>query len=45
MVTITELPSWRQVLAVVGHPDDESFGVGAVGGRFIGAARLWDVPW
>jgi LmbE family N-acetylglucosaminyl deacetylase len=25
-----ELPAWRTVLAVVAHPDDETFGLGAV---------------
>lgn len=29
------LPPWRSVLAVVAHPDDESFGLGAVIDRFI----------
>lgn len=43
METITELPSWRQVLAVVAHPDDESFGLGAVVGRFIDAGAQVDV--
>lgn len=28
------LPGWRQVLAVVAHPDDETFGLGAIAGRF-----------
>lgn len=25
-----QLPAWRSVLAVVAHPDDESFGLGAI---------------
>ncbi len=28
------LPGWRQVLAVVAHPDDETFGLGAIAGLF-----------
>jgi LmbE family N-acetylglucosaminyl deacetylase len=28
------LPGWRQVLAVVAHPDDETFGLGAIACRF-----------
>ena len=33
----TALPMWRSVLAVVAHPDDESFGLGAVLSRFADA--------
>jgi LmbE family N-acetylglucosaminyl deacetylase len=29
------LPAWRRPLVVVAHPDDESFGLGAVLGRFV----------
>jgi LmbE family N-acetylglucosaminyl deacetylase len=28
------LPGWRQVLAAVAHPDDETFGLGAIACRF-----------
>jgi N-acetylglucosamine malate deacetylase 2 len=31
---ITSLPEWSRVLAVVAHPDDESFGLGAILARF-----------
>lgn len=31
------LPEWRSVLAVVAHPDDESFGLGAVLSAFVHA--------
>jgi LmbE family N-acetylglucosaminyl deacetylase len=31
------LPAWTSVLAVVAHPDDESFGLGAILGAFTGA--------
>ena len=32
------LPAWQSVLAVVAHPDDESFGLGALLSTFVGAA-------
>jgi N-acetylglucosamine malate deacetylase 2 len=31
------LPGWRRVLAVVAHPDDETFGLGAIADRFAAA--------
>jgi N-acetylglucosamine malate deacetylase 2 len=31
------LPGWREVLAVVAHPDDESFGLGALLSSFVAA--------
>lgn len=34
-MTGTTLPCWRSVLAVVAHPDDESFGLGAVLSTFV----------
>lgn len=37
MNTTTDLPIWRHVLAVVAHPDDESFGLGAVLAAFVAA--------
>src|SRR5664279_2718783 len=37
----TQLPAWAAVLAVVAHPDDESFGLGAVLAAFAaGGARV-----
>lgn len=35
-MTRSRLPAWSNVLAVVAHPDDESFGLGAVLSAFAG---------
>lgn len=40
MDTAGELPAWRSVLAVVAHPDDESFGLGAVLSAFAARAHV-----
>ncbi|MBK9739824.1 MAG: PIG-L family deacetylase [Actinobacteria bacterium] len=37
------LPGWASALAVVAHPDDESFGLGAVIASFVGAGTRVDV--
>lgn len=37
MNTTSSLPAWETVLAVVAHPDDESFGLGAVLSAFAAA--------
>ncbi len=34
---LDRLPAWREVLAVVAHPDDESFGLGALLSSFVTA--------
>jgi LmbE family N-acetylglucosaminyl deacetylase len=38
-----QLPPWRSVLAVVAHPDDESFGLGAVLSAFADAGAAVSV--
>lgn len=35
-----QLPSWGSVLAVIAHPDDESFGIGAVLSAFTRAGKV-----
>ena len=37
------LPGWKSVLAVVAHPDDESFGLGAVLDAFVRAGAAVEV--
>ncbi|MEI6362738.1 MAG: PIG-L deacetylase family protein [Actinomycetes bacterium] len=41
--TTGHLPPWQSILAVVAHPDDESFGLGAVISTFIAAGARVDV--
>lgn len=41
--TAAALPLWRSVLAVVAHPDDESFGLGAVLSSFADAGARTSV--
>ena len=38
-----KLPEWRRVLAVVAHPDDESFGLGAVIDAFVQVGTVVEV--
>ncbi|HYN29137.1 MAG TPA: PIG-L deacetylase family protein [Dermatophilaceae bacterium] len=42
-MSVPELPPWRSVLVVVAHPDDESFGLGAVLSAFVAAGAEVDV--
>ena len=38
-----KLPSWNRVLVVVAHPDDESFGLGAIIDAFTRQGTAVDV--
>jgi LmbE family N-acetylglucosaminyl deacetylase/uncharacterized OsmC-like protein len=40
---IAALPLWKSVLAVVAHPDDESFGLGAILHAFVSAGAAVEV--
>lgn len=42
-MTDAALPAWTRVLAVVAHPDDESFGLGAILATFAAAGAAVDV--
>ena len=43
MSSSTALPFWDHVLAVVAHPDDESFGLGATISAFVASGATVDV--
>lgn len=43
MSSHTSLPPWKRLIAVVAHPDDESFGLGAVLSTFVAAGCRVDV--
>lgn len=42
-ISTSELPAWRRVLTVVAHPDDESFGLGAIIDTFTQKGTTVDV--
>lgn len=41
--SVPGLPPWRRALVVVAHPDDESFGLGAVIDRLVSAGTVVEV--